>query len=320
VNKPTTTSSLTDKRVLVTGGAGFIGSHIVETLLAAGSRVEVLDNLSAGSQANVPAGVPLHIADVRSAADLRRALSGDRWHAIVHCAAQTSVERSMKDPALDRDVNVTGTRLLAEAAKVAGVPRFVFVSSGGAIYGETQDAATEMTPPAPRSYYGMHKYVAEEFVRASGLGFAIIRPSNVYGRRQRADAEGGVIAIFADLIRRGEPLVIHGDGSQVRDFVHVSDAVQAVLAGIQTSNDVIWNVGSGVATTIINLAHEMAAAGGRPLAVTFSNRRPGDVTRSLVSPAALLQTGLWGPPVELLAGLCEALVETSPAGSPVPLA
>ncbi len=309
--------AIRERRVLVTGGAGFIGSHILDTLLARRCRVEALDNLSSGSQANVPEGVPLHVADVRSASDLR-ALPGTTWDAIVHCAAQTSVERSMKDPEFDREVNVTGTRLLLEAARDAGIGRFVFMSSGGAIYGETKEPATEATLPAPRSYYGLHKYAAEEFVRASGLSFAIIRPSNVYGRRQRADAEGGVVAIFADALCEGRELTIHGDGSQQRDFVHVSDVVAAVFVALEVHEHVVWNVASGAGTSIRELAAAMASQAATGVTTRFAEARAGDVHTSLLSPRALVDTGLWGPPVALEDGLREILPPRQPAAAGEP--
>ena len=168
-------------RALVTGGAGFIGSHVAEALLAWRWQVEVLDDLSSGKAGNVPAGVKLHAGDIRSDADVRAAFEKGPCDAVVHCAAQTSVERSMREPNLDREVNVAGTQRLLRAARAAGVRRFVFLSSGGAIYGETTEPADERTMPAPRNYYGLHKYAAEQMVRSQGLPFAILRPSNVYG-------------------------------------------------------------------------------------------------------------------------------------------
>jgi len=184
------------RAALVTGGAGFIGSHVAEALHALGWHVEVLDNLSAGNPANVPPGVRLHIGDIRSERDLRAVFNGGRFNAVIHCAAQTSVERSMRDPNLDREINVGGTRQVAMRAKASGLRRFVLISSGGAIYGETSEPATEQTPPAPRSHYGLHKCHAEEVLRAEGPPCAVLRPSNVYGPRQRADAEGGAVAIL----------------------------------------------------------------------------------------------------------------------------
>ncbi len=289
--------------VLVTGGAGFIGSHIAEALHAEGREVHILDSLATGRRANVPTAVRLHIVDIRSAADVGSTLRQVRFEAIVHCAAQTSVERSMLEPEVDREVNVVGTHVLLDAARQAGVRRFVFMSSGGAIYGETSSPATEDSVPAPRSFYGIHKYVAEEFVRASGLPFAILRPSNVYGPRQRSDAEGGVLAIFSERLAADLPIVIHGDGSQVRDFVYVSDLVAAVLLALESSGDHIWNVCSGRGTSVLQAARLMARQMGFDLRPKFAPRRAGDIDKSLLSPARLLATGAWGPPRDLRSGL-----------------
>ncbi|MEO8456696.1 MAG: NAD-dependent epimerase/dehydratase family protein [Chloroflexota bacterium] len=291
------------KRVLVTGGAGFIGSHAAQRLQSLGWETHVLDSLATGEESNVPAGAQLHVADIRADGEVRRVLSETTFDAVVHCAAQTSVERSMKSPDLDRDVNVTGTRHLLAAAKESGVKRFVFISSGGAIYGETEAPATETTVPAPRSFYGMHKYVAEEFVRASGLPFAILRPSNVYGARQRSDAEGGVLSIFRERLLAGLPLDIHGDGKQERDFVYVGDVVDAVVLGIETEADVTWNVCSGYASTVQDCARQLAAEIGCELKLVERAERAGDIRKSLLSPALIMATKVWGPPLRLDAGL-----------------
>lgn len=310
-----------DRAALVTGGAGFIGSHVAEALHALGWHVEVLDNLSAGDPANVPPGVGLHIGDIRSERDIRAAFNGGRFDAVIHCAAQTSVERSMQDPNLDWETNVGGTLRVATRAKASGVRRFVLISSGGAIYGETPQPATEQTPPAPRSYYGLHKCQAEEVLRADGLPHTILRPSNVYGPRQRADTEGGVVAIFSQRLLAGEPLDIHGSGRQVRDFVHVSDVVAAGLVALASEGSAIWNVASGQATSIIALAEEMAALTGRPVEIRHQPQRAGDVDKSLLTAAELFATGLWGPPIPLAQGLRLTLAATieTPSAPVLPL-
>ncbi len=295
------------KRVLVTGGAGFIGSHVAESLCGDGWQVEVLDNLTMGDPHNVGPGIPLHFGDIRSEADLRAVFARGRFDAVVHCAAQTSVERSMRDPALDWEINVQGTRLLVEAAQAAGAGRFIFLSSGGAIYGETGAPAVESALPAPMSFYGLHKYAAEQIVRTAGLSHAILRPANVYGPRQRSDAEGGVIAVYIERLLADEPLDIHGDGAQVRDFVHVSDVVAAVKAALATGADVTWNVASGRATRISELVRALADLIGPLPGVSYQARRAGDVDQSLMSNASLLATGLWGPPLALADGLRQTI-------------
>jgi UDP-glucose 4-epimerase len=297
------TGKSSESGVLVTGGAGFIGSHIVEALHTEGQPVHVLDNLITGQASNIPREVPLHVGDIRSNLAVAAALHEAQASVIVHCAAQTSVERSMNDPEFDRDVNDTGTQVLLDAAERASVHRFVFISSGGAIYGETAEPATEETPPSPRNFYGTHKLQAEECVRAAGLPFAILRPSNIYGPRQRRDAEGGVVAIFSERIAGRFPIEIHGDGRQVRDFLYVSDLVDAVKLAISRSEDVIWNVGSGTATTIRDVAVILGEHLGVTPQLIARPRRAGDVDKSLLSPALLASTGQWGPPIPLREGL-----------------
>ena len=310
------TDSFSEGGVLVTGGAGFIGSHIVEAFHGKGRRVHVLDNLTTGRASNLPPGVPLHISDIRSQAAVDAALQAAQPEVIVHCAAQTSVERSMNDPEFDRDVNQMGTQVLLDSARQASVRRFVFISSGGAIYGETTEPATEETPPSPRNFYGNHKLLGEECVRGAGLSFAILRPSNIYGPRQRSDAEGGVLAIFSERIADHLPIEIHGDGRQVRDFLYVSDLVDAVDLAISGSESVVWNVGSGTATTILDAAVILAEHLGVAPQFVARPRRAGDVDKSLVSAALLTSTGRWGPPVPLRDGL-QRLVSSREAVSPV---
>ncbi len=306
------------RRVLITGGAGFIGSHIAEALHADGWHVVALDNLSAGRPSNLPAAVPLHVGDIRSDDDTKPVIYGAGFDAIVHCAAQTSVERSMKDPQLDHDVNVGGTERLLAAARAAGVKRFVFVSSGGAIYGETSTPATEESTPSPVSYYGMHKCEAENAVLAGARSYAILRLSNVYGHRQRSDTEGGVIAIFSERLMAGRQLEIHGDGSQLRDFVYISDVVDAARLALETEDDPVWNVASGEATSVLALARAMAQVIGQPLEIVHGPRRAGDLDRSVLSPAKLLATKRWGPPLLLREGLERILTGefSSPAHTP----
>jgi UDP-glucose 4-epimerase len=288
---------------LVTGGAGFIGSHIATALDGSGWRVEVLDDLSAGNPANVPAGVRLHLGDVRSEADLRRVFGGTRFDAVIHCAAQTSVERSMLEPRLDWEINVQGTQRIARVAELSGVQRLVFASSGGAIYGETRLPAAENARAAPRSHYGRHKHAAETLLLAGGVPCTVLRLSNVYGPGQRSDAEGGVVAVFLERLAAGEPLDLHGNGRQVRDFVHVSDVVGAAQLALDNGLTGVWNVASGHGTSIVDLVEEIAALVGRPVEVRRRARRPGDVKRSLIDPGKLLRTGAWGPPLALSEGL-----------------
>jgi UDP-glucose 4-epimerase len=294
--------SLPLQPILVTGGAGFVGSHLTRALLRQGHDVHVLDNLSTGATANLPAGVTFHQADLLSDDDLRAVFAAARYGAIVHCAAQTSVARSMADPQLDYDVNVEGTRRLVKLAREDGVGRFVFISSGGAIYGEATEPACEDAPAAPLSHYGRNKLAAEGLLQAAGLSHAILRPANIYGPGQRSDLEGGVIAVFTERVLAGEGLTVHGDGQQSRDFVHVADVVRAIQAALASSEDVKWNVASGISTTVLQLVSLLREVTESSVDVSFAEPRPGDVRYSLLSAERLTATG-WGPPRDLRDGL-----------------
>ncbi len=301
--------------MLVTGGAGFIGSHIVEALLAGGHAVAVLDDLSSGSAAHVPPGVTLHRLDVASD-DLTPAFRGEPYDAIVHLAAQVKVQLSMADPARDLAVNVIGTRRLLEVAAAGARPaRFVFMSTGGAIYGETERAADERTLPDPRSYYAAHKLCAEHYVRLSGLSHAILRPSNVYGPRQRSDLEGGVVAIFTERLRAGQPIELYGDGEQTRDFVYVKDLVRATRAALAFRRSGTWNIGSGEAITIRALLERLAAAIAPPVAVIPRPPRAGDLRHSCLDAGLAARDGLWTPTYTLDAGIADMLSDASPRAS-----
>lgn len=290
-------------RAIVTGGAGFVGSHLVDRLLAEGYAVLVVDDLSSGRPENVAAGAELERLDIATD-DLESVFRRWRPRVVFHLAAQASVPLSMSAPLRDLAVNVVGTHRVAAAGRSAGADRLVFVSSGGAVYGETKRPATEETRPAPASYYGVHKLAAEGHVALAGLPWAIARPSNIYGPRQSAGLEGAVVAAFLDQARGGA-LRIHGDGSQTRDFVHVRDVVDALwrLGGAAAPIG-IWNVAAGRGVSVVALADTVERVVGRPLERIFSPRRPGDVTHSAVSPGRLRTLG-WVPSTGLSAGVRE---------------
>jgi nucleoside-diphosphate-sugar epimerase len=291
-------------RAVVTGGAGFIGSHLVDRLLADGHDVLVIDDLSSGTTANLPAGARFEHLDVATA-DLVCTLRAWRPGVVFHLAAQASVVRSSLDPLRDLVVNVIGTHRVAAAAETSGAARFVLVSSGGGIYGETVRPATERTAPAPASYYGVHKLAAEGHVGLARLPHVILRPSNVYGPRQAGALEGAVVAAFIEQATRDGVIRIHGDGTQTRDFVHVRDVVEALCLVARAANgDGTWNVAAGRSVSVAALADHVERAFGRPMGRSFAPRRPGDVAASMISPAALRRLG-WRPKVGLDAGLAE---------------
>ena len=300
-------------RVLVTGGAGFVGHHLVSSLEARGDEVLVVDDLSAEVVDGLPSGTRLARLDI-STGDLLHTFESWRPDVVYHLAAQVSVPRSMLEPRRDLEVNVLGTLRVIEAAKAAGANRVVFTSSGGAVYGETDEPATEASRLRPMSYYGAHKALAERYVEWSGLSFAIARPSNVYGAGQPARGEGAVIAAFVEATTQGIPLVVHGDGDQSRDFLHVSDLVAALLLLGGHSDSGIWNVASGHATTVRELVEALRRSSFSPLRTTTSVRRPGDIQSSRLANDRLRGLG-WVPRVQLDDGLRQLLGSEAPSAS-----
>ena len=294
-------------RVLVTGGAGFIGSHLVARLRQAGREVIVFDDLSSGSIANVPSDVRVErvdVADPRIVDLIAEAAPG----LVIHAAAQVSVPRSMADPDRDRAVNLVGTQYVLEGLRLAGAGRFVFISSGGAVYGEASNSA-ESDAPEPASYYGLHKYAAEGYTRLSGRSHGIVRLPNVYGPRQRSDLEGGVVAIFLESLQEARPITIFGDGEQVRDFLHVEDAVTGILAVAAAPTDGTWNVATGRATSINELLAQLERLVGRSVAVQHAPARPGDVRTSSLAIRRITADLGWAPRFGLAEGLAQTLAE-----------
>ncbi len=254
-------------RVLVTGGAGFIGSHVVERLLGEGHAVSVVDDLSTGRREQVDAGAALHVLDLRDpglAAVVRAAAP----EAVVHLAAQASVPRSVADPLADASVNVWGTIALLEGCRQAGVGRVVYASSGGAAYGDTDVLPTpEDHPTRPASPYGASKLAAERYLDywggVTGVATLTLRLANVYGPRQRPHGEAGVVAIFSARLLDGQACVVNGDGEQTRDFVYVGDVADAVAAAIARPGAAgVVNLGTGVATSVNQLYRRLQQVTG----------------------------------------------------------
>jgi UDP-glucose 4-epimerase len=283
-------------RAVVTGGAGFVGSHLVDALVARGDEVTVIDNLSSGRRENVNPAAKLVEHDIREPFDVEA-------DAVFHLAAQADVVTSVERPTYDAEVNVIGTLRLLEAAKDAQV---VFTSTGGAIYGECEQPAREDDPRLPLSPYGTSKLAGEEYLatwnRLHGSGHVALRLANVYGPRQQPTLEGGVIAIFLDRMTTGQETIVYGDGLQSRDFVHVADVARALLAAVGAAPGV-YNVGTGVDTTIVDL-HAMcrraSATTGEP---TFVDPRPGEIRRSVLDPTTAARELGWRAEVTLEHGL-----------------
>jgi UDP-glucose 4-epimerase len=296
-------------RVLVTGGAGFIGSTIVDALKAHGDDVVVVDDISTGNRANLAPETALRVADISDAKALREALRGESFGAVVHCAAKTKVVESMEKPDLYRRVIVEGTRNVVRLAEELGARSLVNISTGGAIYGETPVCASEAVPADAVSNYGKFKAEAEQIVAAAGIPNITLRLANVYGPRQRQDLEGGVIAIFLGRWRRGEKLVLYGDGTAQRDYVYVGDVADAVLASFAGKWKGVYNIGSGVATSVNDLIAALSGILGPPPGITKAPERPGETQRSCVDASKARRDGLW----QLRTALVEGLRRTASA-------
>lgn len=274
-------------RAIVTGGAGFIGSHLVDALLARGGDVHVVDNLSTGSRENLAPAATLHELDIRDEA-LEQVIAPLRPEVVFHLAAQADVGTSVERPTFDADVNVVGTVRVLEAARASGA-RVVFASSGGAIYGECERPAREDDAPQPLSPYAASKLAGEEYLatwnRLYAAGHVTCRLANVYGPRQLPTLEGGVVAIFLDRLRDGRETEIFGDGSQTRDFVHVGDVARALIAAAGAPGGGVYNVGSGISTAIVELHALCAEVAGVEREPSFGAARPGDLRHSLIDPS-----------------------------------
>jgi UDP-glucose 4-epimerase len=273
-------------RAIVTGGAGFIGSHLVDALVARGDEVTVLDNLKTGRREQVNGGASLVVGDVRAAETVERLFADTAPEVCFHLAAQADVRVSVEDPLFDCDVNVAGTLRLLEAARAQGT-RFVLASTGGAIYGECEKPADEDSPRRPLAPYGVSKLAAEEYLagynRLHGTGNVSLRYGNVYGPRQDPHGEAGVVAIFFGRLARGESLRIFGDGRQTRDYVYVGDVVAATLAAAEGPASV-FNVGTGAETSVLELADACQRAAGVETETVFEPPRPGELQRSFLDP------------------------------------
>jgi UDP-glucose 4-epimerase len=306
-------------RVLVTGGAGFIGSHLCERLLASGVDVTALDDLSSGSRENLPADVRLVAADVADADAVGACVSAGRFDAVLHVAGQASIATSYTSPGRDLRANVQGTLNVLEACLAAGVPRLVHASSM-TVYGEPDDVPTpEDAPCRPVSYYGITKQAAERYVLVTGdrpdadLAVTALRMFNVYGERQSlTNPYQGVLAIFVGNVLRGEPITIHSDGRQTRDFVHVDDTVDAWLRVLDepATHGRVYNVGSGRETSIGELARAVIAACGEdpdawPIRTGSAQR--GDQRRSAARIDALAAATGWRPATALADGLARTV-------------
>ncbi len=301
-----------DKRILITGGAGFIGSTVADLFLEAGWDVAVLDDLSSGKRENVPARARFYPCDVRSAAAAEAVLA-ERPAVVCHHAAQIDVRRSMSDPRHDCDVNLGGLLNVMQAALRAGsVRQVLFASSGGAMYGETERIPTpEDEPPRPVSHYGAAKSASELYLgvyrAVHGIPHAALRYANVYGPRQDPHGEAGVVAIFSGRLLDGKPCTIYGDGRQTRDYVYVGDVARANLLAAERGHAGALNVGTGVETDVNRLHQLLARVAGVERPALHAEARAGEQRRSCIDPSAAARALGWRPEVALEEGLRRTL-------------
>lgn len=302
------------KTALVTGGAGFIGSHVADAYLARGWSVTVVDNLSSGKRENVPAQANFVELDVRDDKLHELFDRAGGFELINHHAAQIDVRLSVEEPSLDAEINILGTLNLLEAARRWPGRRFVFISSGGVVYGAAKDRPIpETAPKKPESPYGVGKLVGEHYLRCyrllHGLDYVALRYSNVYGPRQDPHGEAGVVAIFCNRLIAGQPLTVFGSGEQTRDYVYVGDVVNAnmivsdaVLDRATDLDDRAFNVGTGIETSVNELATVLMAAAGREVPIERAPARPGELEWNSLAADRLRALG-WETAVDLSEGL-----------------
>jgi len=308
-------------RILVTGGAGFIGSHVTDRLLADGHTVDVVDNLSTGRRERVNAAARLFVCDLRSAR-LDGAFAAARPEAIVHLAAQAAVPRSVADPRFDASVNVLGTLAVLDAARRVAVRRVVYISTGGAVYGDTDVLPTpEDHPTRPASPYGVSKLAGERYLECwaglTGTPTLTLRLANIYGPRQDPQGEAGVVAIFTARLLGGAECVVNGDGEQTRDYVYVEDVADAAARALANPDATgVVNIGTGVATSVNDLYRRLARQVGVTRPARHAPARPGEQRKSLLDAARAKALLGWTATTSLDAGLAKTVAyfrERNPA-------
>lgn len=303
------------KRALITGGAGFIGSHVADLFLAEGYAVDVVDDMSTGNRANVPGGATMHEVSVNSG-EAARVVREGAFDVLVHLAAQIDVRKSVADPVFDATANILGTLNLLEAIRQGGHrTRVAFTSTGGAIYGDFNTPPNvEIFPKDPESPYAISKLASEYYLsyygRVHGIEHVAMRFGNVYGPRQDPHGEAGVVAIFCTRILEGKPLTIFGDGLQTRDYVYVGDVARAVFLGatrdIPAAERVdarAFNVGTGVGTSVVDLARLLQESAGSSAEISFAPKRPGEQQESFLDAGKARMLLGWEPQVSLSEGL-----------------
>ena len=295
--------------ILVTGGAGFIGSHLVRHLLAKGEQVTALDNLSTGLAENLPPEAKLVEMDILDE-ELPKVVAAGAFDAIVHLAAQTMVDTSIKDPLLDTRENLLGSVQVLEAARAANVKRVIFASTAAA-YGDVKEddlPVREAQPTEPMSFYGLSKLSVEKYLemyrKIYGMEYVVLRFANVYGERQGDGGEGGVISIFAKAVAEGRDITIYGDGEQTRDFVYAGDIAEGILAALRTEEvNAAYNLSTQTETSLRELVSLLAEIRGREIVPKYGAEREGDIYKSMLSNSRARRGLDWQPATTLAEGL-----------------
>jgi UDP-glucose 4-epimerase len=298
-------------KVMVTGGAGFIGSHLVDALLQAGHDVVVVDDLSTGKRENVDAAASFRELDIRSD-DMGKLFAEERPEVVAHLAAQMDVRRAVREPAYDASVNVLGGLNLLECGRRTGLRKVIFASTGGAIYGEpSRLPVVESHPIAPLSPYGLTKSTFENYLalyrRLHGLDFTVLRYPNVYGPRQDPHGEAGVVAIFTGQALRGETSTIYGDGGKTRDYVHVSDVVAANMLVLERAGGEVFNVGSGEQTSDREIHQAVRDAVGSGPPPRYAAPRPGEIEHIALDGTRIREALGWKPTIGLAEGIADVV-------------
>ncbi len=299
-------------KILLTGGAGFIGSHIADAYVEAGHNVVVVDDLSVGKKENINKKVKFYKADLRNKRQIKKIFAQEKPEIVNHQAAQKSVNYSVKDPLYDADINIIGFLNLMEAAKESGVKKCIFASTGGAIYGDTKKFPTpEDELPLPASPYGITKLCSENYLRfyfaSANIKPVVLRYANVYGPRQDPLGEAGVIAIFSRLILAHKPVTVFGSGKQTRDYVFVADIASASLLALnyeaKNFEEAVFNIGTGEETNLLQIIGYIEEACGKKAQITYAPARQGDIERSAVDAQKAQKMLDWHPQVSLAEGI-----------------
>ena len=298
-------------KILITGGAGFIGSHLTDKLIEKGHSVVVIDNLSTGKKENLNPKTKFYEADICDS-KIAQIFKEEKPEIVFHFAAQIDVRKSIDNPMSDAEINILGSLNLLENCRKVDIKKFIFISSGGAVYGDTNIIPTPETQPEnPESPYGITKMTIEKYLcfykKTFGLNYTILRPANVYGPRQDSKGEGGVVAIFCDKMLKNEEITINGDGEQSRDFVFVDDVVNATFLSIKGEKSNIYNIGTGIETNINEIFRKIKELTNSNCEEIHELAKSGGQTRSCLDYSKAKQELGWQPKYNLEDGLKETI-------------